>query len=114
MDFSNESLQHVEGLLDEASDFAPEMPEEVVDGIIQKLGSYVLEVGRRQFGGKYYWHQDEPVLVVGEPEFKIAMKAWGKVKGRLSGDSADNIPFFFKGFHDRVRDAKPGDDVLYV
>jgi hypothetical protein len=95
LDYSESSLSVVEDMLAEAAHFIDEMPAEQIDALVNMLGSYVLEVGRREFGGKYYWHdgRDQPVLVVGEPEYKIAMLTFDKVRGRLSGDEADNIPF---------------------
>lgn len=54
------------------------------------------------------------VIVVGEPEFHVAIITWDKVAGRLSGDPADNIPFFFAGFTERVRAAVPGDRAIFV
>ena len=54
------------------------------------------------------------MLVVGEPAFRVAMIARDKVRGRLSGDRGDNLPFFYQGFAERVRRAEPGDDALYV
>jgi hypothetical protein len=73
-------------------------------------------VGRREFGGRYLWHdeRDQPVLVVGEPNFRVAMIAWDKVRGRVGGDAGENIPFFYAGFAERARQAKAGDDALYV
>jgi hypothetical protein len=82
----------------------------------QEFGCYVLEIARREFGGRYAWFEqrDQPVLVVGEPEFRVALIAWDKVLGRLSGDPADSVPFFYTGFAERVRRAVPGTDALYV
>jgi hypothetical protein len=116
LDYSELSLSMVEDILAEASDFIDQMPEDQIDALVHMLGSYILEVGRREFGGKYYWHdeRDQPVLVVGEPDCKIALLAFDKVRGRLSGDEGDNIPFFYQGFAECVRNAETGRDVLYV
>ena len=116
LDYSESSLSVVEDILAEASDFVDQMPEDQVEALVQLLGSYIFEVGRREFGGKYYWHdgRDQPVLVVGEPDYKIAILTFDKVRGRLSGDEADNIPFFYQGFATRARNPEPGSDVLYV
>ena len=75
-----------------------------------------LEVARREFGGDYFWSDEkiQPVLVVGEPDFHVALMTWNKVRGRMSGDPADNIPFVYTGFKDRVRRGEPGTDALYV
>ena len=116
LDYSESSLTVVEELLAEASAFVDDMPDDQIDALVRMLGSYVLEVGRRQFGGKYYWHdgRDQPVLVVGEPDCRIAMLTFDKIRGRLSGDEGDNIPFFYEGFAARARSPQPGADVLHV
>lgn len=58
--------------------------------------------------------RDAPVLVVGEPRFRVAILTWDKTKGRLLGDEADNIPFFYAGFAGCVRSATDGVDALYL
>jgi hypothetical protein len=50
---------------------------------------------------------------VGEPDFHVALMTWDKVKGRLRGDAADSIPFFYDGFAERARQAEPGVRALY-
>lgn len=54
------------------------------------------------------------MLVVGEPRFRVAILTWDKTKGRLLGDEADNIPFFYAGFAGCVRSATDGVDALYL
>lgn len=116
LDYSEDSLAVVEELLAEASEFAGDMSEEQLDNLAQKFGCYILEVARRTCGGRYLWHpdRDAPVLVVGEPRFRVAMLTWDKTKSRLLGDEADNIPFFYAGFAGQVRSATDGFDTLYV
>lgn len=94
----------------------PDLEPEQVTTLVQNFGCYILEVGRRAFGGRYLWHEgrDQPVLVVGEPDARVALLTWDKVRGRLGGDAADNILFFFQGFAEQARDATPGSDVLVV
>jgi hypothetical protein len=116
LDYSENSLAVVEETLAEAADFVTDLDSDQAVGFIQDFGCYILEVGRREFGGRYLWHadRDQPVLVVGEPTFRVALLAWDKVRGRLGGDKGDNIPFFYAGFADRARQATPGTDALYV
>jgi hypothetical protein len=52
--------------------------------------------------------------VVGEPKFHVALLAFDKVRGRLGGDKADNIPFFYEGFSQRVVAASPGTHATYL
>lgn len=116
LDYSEASLEIVEEMLDEASKFSADFSESEMRLIVEPLGCYVLEVARRALGGDYFWTDDheQPILVVGEPEFHAAMIAWDKVRGRLNGDTGDNIPFFFTGFAHHVRTAAPGSRALYV
>jgi hypothetical protein len=116
LDYSAASLGVVEEMLAESAEWRSELTPGQVMTLVKDFGSYILEVGRREFGGRYLWHEerDQPVLVVGEPAFRVAMLTWDKVRGRLDGDTADNIPFFYAGFSERVRAAVPGTDALYV
>ena len=116
LDFSSDSLAVVDELLAEAAGYAAELPESSVIGLMQQLGCYALEVGRRRFGGSYYWHEEgeQPVLVVGEPDAHVALMTWSKAMGRLAGDEGDNLAFLFAGFAQRVAAAQPGDEVLFA
>jgi len=116
LDYSESSLSVVEDMLSEAAAFTSEMTPDEINTLVQDFGCYVLAIGRREFAGRYLWHEerDQPILVVGEPKFRVAMMAWDRVRGRLSGDAADNIPFFYDGFAGRARQAVTGTDALYV
>jgi hypothetical protein len=114
LDYSAASLQAVEEMLAEAS--TQVLSAASRDALVELLGCYILEVGMRTHGGRYAWYEDrkQPVLVVGEPNFHVAIITFDKVRGRLSGNRGDNIPFFYEGFAERVRTAKPGTDAMYV
>ena len=49
------------------------------------FGCYVLETARRNYGGEYYWlsNEQQPILVAGEPDFSVSIKAWEKIKGYM-------------------------------
>ncbi len=116
LDHSITSLAIIEEILAEASEFFSKLTKDQVRTIVQEVGCYILAVGHRQFGGAYFWHDDraQPVLVVGEPEMHVAIMTWDKVSGRLSGDSSDNILFFYQGFAERASTASVGTRALYV
>jgi hypothetical protein len=116
LDFSEASLTIIEEMLEEAAEFFEQMTHEHREIVSQDHGCYILEVARREFGGRYTWFEqrNQPVLVVGKPKFRVALMTWDKVLGRLAGDAADNIPFFYSGFAERVRNAEPDDDALYI
>jgi len=116
LDYSERSLAMVEEILAEASGYFAELPEEHIRTVTQQVGCYILAVAHRQFGGEFFWHDDleQPVLVVGEPEKHIAIVTWRKVRGRLSGDAGNNIPFFYSGFAERVASAPAGTNALYI
>ena len=116
LDYSAGSLAVAEEMLAEAAEYADQMDQESVDALVQLMGSYILHVAYKEHGGVFYWHdaEDQPVLVVGEPAFRVALLTFSKVRGRLSGDEGDNIPFFYSGFSERAKSAKPGADALYM
>jgi hypothetical protein len=116
LDYSEANLSVIEETLEEASHYFVGLPEDQARMLVQWFGCYILEVGRRTFGGAYRWYEerDQPVLVVGEPSFHVAMITWDKVRGRLQGDKSDNVRFFFEGFAQSVRRASAGTHVLYV
>lgn len=116
LDYSSESLAVVEEMLAEAAEYADQMDQESVNALVQLMGSYILQVAYKEHGGTFYWHdaEDQPVLVVGEPAFRVALMTFSKVSGRLSGDEGDNIPFFYSGFSERAKSATPGTDALYM
>ena len=116
LDFSVASLKAVDEMLVEVSTFVAELDEDVVADLVQQLGCYVLEVGRRAYGGQYFWHEEgeQPILVVGEPEAHVALMTWSKVTGRITGDEADDIVFFFDGFAAKAAAPEPGSNVLFL
>ena len=115
LDGSVDSLQVVDEMLVEVSGYVSDLDEAVVTSLVQQLGCYVLEVGRRAFGGEYFWHEEgeQPVLVVGEPDAHVALMTWSKVTGRITGDAGDDIVFFFDGFAAKAAAPEPGSDVLF-
>ncbi len=115
LDYSQASLTIVEKMAEEAARWRSTLPPDQLTNLIQDTGCYLLEVGRREFGGEILWHEPrgQPVLVIGEPIYHVALMTWDKVRGRLSGDQADNLAFFYDGFAEKARQATPGTRALY-
>lgn len=105
-DYSINSLEEVDDLLEEMSDYA--LDEDTIYNIYTMVGSYVFETARRNYGGKYDWMREEqqPILVAGEPDFSVSIKAWEKVRGRLENGTEDNIPFYIEGFKAHIEKGK--------
>jgi hypothetical protein len=116
LDFSIASVGVVDEMLVEVSGYVADLDETVVTGLVQQLGCYVLEVGRRAFGGEYFWHDEgeQPILVVGEPDAHVALMTWSKVTGRLTGDVGDDIVYFFDGFAQKAEHPAAGTNVLFL
>jgi len=93
LNFSVKSLEVVDKVLTEASDFYGEMNDQQKQNLISTTGSYIFEVARRNFGGNYFWYNqlNQPILVTGQPNFEASILAFDKVKGRLENGSEDNI-----------------------
>ena len=116
LDYSEKSLSAVDEILEEVSGYKAQMSKTNIDTIVEIMSAYILDVAYRQYGGVFQWHaqSEQSVLVIGEPQFQVAIMAFDKVRGRLSGDRSDDIPFFFQGFAERVKSAMPGTNALYV
>jgi hypothetical protein len=116
LDYSVKSLEMVEEMLSEASSYRAEMSQKDQKAIVELFGSYILMIAHKQYGGSFFWddERDQPVLVVGEPKFHVAILTFNKVRGRLGGNKADNIPFFYAGFAERAGEAKPGTHATYL
>jgi hypothetical protein len=114
LNYTEASLERIEALLNEASHYHNQMNERDRSALIELMGCYVLQVAQVEFSGEFLWHQDLPILVVGEPVFHVALFPFAKVRGRLSGDKGDNIPFFYQGFAQRARTREPGTRALYI
>ncbi len=114
LDYSEASVNALESYLADLADFS--LTKDQQENAAQLFAAYLLEVGRRAHGGFFQWWdaRDAPVLVVGAPDRHIGMLALDKVRGRIGGDAADAIPFFYSGFAERVRMGKPGDSATYV
>jgi hypothetical protein len=113
-DYSEASVPAVEQAVAQLAEYATSLAAPAIDLTVQRFGCYLLEVGRRTYGGRLLWNEEraQPVLVVGEPQCRIAVMTWDKVRGRLAGDTADELSFFWAGFATRAKVKKAGTDVL--
>lgn len=105
LDFSIDSLKLLDEIMEENTPFYKQGSNETKRIMIIKIGAYIFEVARQNFGGRYYWYDrlDQPILVTGQPEFEMSLLAYEKVKGRFEKGKEDNIPFFFEGYVEGVR-----------
>ncbi|NDV79496.1 hypothetical protein [Dysgonomonas sp. 511] len=108
LDFSIGSLHTIDSIIEENTTFYNQADDDTKRKMIVKIGSYIFEVARRNFGGRYFWYDklDQPILVTGQPEFEMSLLAYDKVKGRFENGSEDNIPFFFDGYVQGVENKK--------
>ncbi|NDV96052.1 hypothetical protein D0T84_14185 [Dysgonomonas sp. 521] len=106
LDFSVHSLYEVDQIIEDSVEFYKKADSDTKRKMIIKIGAYVFEVARTNFGGQYYWYDrlEQPVLVTGQPEFEMSLLAYEKVKGRFENGQEDNIPFFFEGYVRGVKD----------
>jgi len=113
LDLTESSLDALDALLAHLSETLTDAQKE---NAAQLYAAYVLEVGHRAHGGHFqWWHEhDAPVLVVGGPDCHIGLFALDKIRGRLAGDPADNVRFFYDGFARRSREREPGDQATYI
>ncbi len=106
LDFSCNSLSKVNELLDEVNDFVED--EDRKNDIMTMAGAYVFEVAKRNFGGKYYWIESEqqPILIAGEPDYSVSIKAWDKVKKYMENGSEDDQKYYIDGYKEYIEKGK--------
>ncbi len=114
LNFSIESLSALDELLEQFHQNRNDVDNEMKNDLICQAGGYIFEVARRKFGGKYYWldQSSQQLLVTGQPKFEISITAYEKVKMRIENGKEDAIPFYFKGYVERVTKGKVGDKTL--
>lgn len=115
-DYSIRSLNILDNLIEDFSDFTDHSDEEIIDDFCVQAGSYVLEVARRNYGGVYFWEDDlkQPMLKTGLPDFEVSILAFEKVRNRIMNGDEDNIPYFFKGYSECIRKAEKGSVVTFL
>ena len=114
LDFTVTSLGVLDELLQQFHENKNDIDREMKSDLIAQAGSYIFEVARRNYGGKYFWYDqmNQPILVTGQPDFEISILAFDKVRMRIQNGPEDQIPFYFKGYEERVKQGKKGDKAL--
>ncbi|XKM12857.1 hypothetical protein RCS94_07440 [Orbaceae bacterium ac157xtp] len=116
LDYSEKSLSAVELILDELSDKSLMLTEEQIIMTTQEYGCYLLLTAQKLYGGEFFWNEqnEQPMLIVGEPDSSIILLTWNKVKGRLLGDKADHIAYFMEEFGKEAKEPNSGKHVVYM
>ncbi|MCM1091573.1 MAG: hypothetical protein NC092_11010 [Butyrivibrio sp.] len=105
-DFSIESLAEADSFL--GSFEGDDLDTEALFNASSMVGCYIFETARQNYGGEYYWLENEqqPILIAGEPDFSVSIRAWQKAKGRILNGSEDNIPFYIEGYKEHIEKGK--------
>ncbi|NMH87758.1 hypothetical protein [Flavivirga algicola] len=101
LDYSEASLKILdENILSLFYDNKDHVSPDMKEDIIAQAGSYIFEVVRRYYGGKYYWHDklNQPILIVNNSNSQIKVLAFEEVKKRIEYGNEYNIPSFFKTY----------------
>lgn len=82
-------------------------------------GAYLFKVVSQRFREwplQYLWYHplDQPVLVVGQPVFRMSLLAQQAVMQRLEGKDDTPLPLLFSKFEKAVLPAGKGDDQLFM
>ncbi|MDR2221880.1 MAG: hypothetical protein LBE34_03975 [Flavobacteriaceae bacterium] len=104
LDYSVDSLKVVDNILDDIACHYEDIDDSILHIIVTLTSSYIFEVAKRNFGGKYYWHEQlqQPIFVTSQPHFEVSLLVFEKVKRRLKYGYDDHIPLFFDGFVNSV------------
>lgn len=115
LDYSEKSISAVEILLEEIAEKNLTLSDEKVTQLIQEYGCYLLLTAIKLYGGEFYWNEanNQPMLIVGEPDNMYILMTWDKVKGRLLGDKKDHIAYFMQQFSDEIKKEQQNKKILF-
>lgn len=116
LDYTEKSISVIELILSEMSEKSLMLSEEQVTMMTQEYGCYILFTAYKLYGGEFFWNNqhEQPMLIVGEPAAVIALLTWNKVKGRLVGDKADHIGYFFDEFSKEAAKPELGKHIMFI
>lgn len=116
LDYSEKSISVVEIILNEMAEKSLGLSDEQIVMMSQEYGCYLLLTAYRLYGGEFFWNDEneQPMLIVGEPEACIVLLTWNKMRGRLLGDKADHVAYFFDEFSKDARHPEQGKNVIYM
>lgn len=116
LDYSEKSTSVIEVILSELAEKNLILSEEQVTMITQEYGCYLLLTAYKLYGGEFFWNSDndQPMLIVGEPEATIVLLTWQKVRGRLLGDKADHIAYFMEQFGKEATHPEAGKQLIFM
>lgn len=106
LDFSVDSLHILDKVIEDNRAFYKQGDDETKRKMIIRIGAYIFEVARQNYGGAYFWYNrlDQPVLVTGQPEFEMSLLAYERTKLRFENTrEEDNIPTFFNQYVEGVK-----------
>jgi len=111
LDYSQASLAMIDEMMDEFAAMAADMPVDARQGLVQIMGCYTMAVADKTFEGEFLWDErsEQPVFVVGEPEYHIAFKSFDKIAARLVGNVDSKVQTLFNEFAEKCRSAETGD-----
>jgi len=95
LDYSPASLRAVDDMLDDFHRQSAPLP----DDLHFLAASYVFEVVRREFGGRYLRGDDDDpfVLVIGDAGAQVGVMAFSRVMGRTLNGTEDDLVRFHDG-----------------
>jgi hypothetical protein len=108
LDYSQQSLIVLDRLLDDYSQQWGNFPDEKKNEITTNASSYILWVASQQYGGNYYWSEEhvQPVLVIGEPDYRIAVMPQNTVRDRIEYGGSHAIASFYRKIAEDMQFAK--------
>jgi hypothetical protein len=114
LDYSQQSLIVLDRLLDDYSQQWKDLSSEKKNEVVTNASSYILWVACRQYGGNFYWSEEEqqPVLVIGEPDYRVATMPQNKVSSRIEQGDSHNIIIYYRKIAESIQQATNNSNIL--
>lgn len=117
MNFAFDSLHLIDTILQEARSSEPSGERKT--WLCTHAGSYIFRTASLQlpqFQYQYLWYHplDQPVMVTGLPEFRVSLLAQQAVQHRLEKSREIPVQQLMEQFEQARRQARPGDDLIFL
>lgn len=114
LDYSQQSLTVLDRLLVSFREIWNDMSDDDKTEVLTNISSYMLWVAKTQYNGNFYWSEKhaQPVLVIGEPDYRVAFMPQAEVKNSIEQDNAHPLAGFYRKISDELQKATPQTNIL--
>ena len=114
LDYSQQSLVVIDRLLSEYTNDWKDMSIESQSELLTNASSYILWIAHQQYNGNFYWSEQylQPVLVIGEPDYRIAFMLQDKIHNYIEKKDDQKISLLYRKIAEEQQRAIKDSNIL--